>query len=74
MTMAMMMSDRWYSLTIASSRLESLRTALAMVGVHQEGGAIPKAACETAQQLLRQVERHIHNEKTIITWEKDFDE
>jgi hypothetical protein len=61
------MSGRWYSLTIHSSQLQSLRTALARPVADPD-------AREALEALQRQLQRHIHNEKTITEWERDFDE
>jgi len=62
-----LVSGRWYSLTIHSTELERLRIALAAAR------AAPGAG-KTIEGVLKQLQRHIQNEKTIDEWERDFDE
>jgi hypothetical protein len=60
-------AGRWYSLTIHSTELERLRMALGAARVEPGTG-------KTVESILRQLERHIKNEKVIDDWERDFDE
>jgi len=61
------MNGRWYSITIHSTHLESLRRALAHTHVDSD-------TRQSAEAILRQVERHIKNERTITEWERELDE
>lgn len=61
------MSGRWYSITIHSTQLQSLRKVLAHTFADSE-------CRDTAEAILRQIQRHIKNEQTITEWERDFDE
>ena len=62
-----MSAGRWYSLTIHSTELERLRIALAAARAAPGAGKV-------AESILRQLERHIKNERVIDDWERDFDE
>jgi hypothetical protein len=59
------MSGRWYSLTIHSTQLDSLKKALSLQYADSDTAA-------TAKALLRQLQRHIKNEQTITEWERDL--
>ena len=62
-----MSAGRWYSLTIHSTELERLRIALAAARAAPGTGKV-------VESILRQLERHIKNERVIDDWERDFDE
>lgn len=68
------MSGRWYSITIHSTQLESLRTALEFARMNARSPLVGEEALAASEAMLRQIMRHIHNEKTINDWERDFDE
>jgi hypothetical protein len=68
------MNDRWYSVSLQASQLQSLADALQFVTLQSGSPQVTQGAVATSQALLRQVYRHIHNEQTIVDWEGGLSE